>query len=139
LYNQWIETYQREHPAVSITYDAVGSGEGVRRFVAGSVDFGASDVVLSDREAAQISEGAVMIPATAGMIVLAYNLPGLRGEFPATPSERATRPVRRARYYAADPRRRVGRPWRRTRTPRKRQGFSGIARGYLLQRLRGIA
>jgi len=80
LYNQWIETYHREHPAVSITYEAVGSGEGVRRFVAGSVDFGASDVVLSDREAAQISKGAVMIPATAGMIVLAYNLPGLRGE-----------------------------------------------------------
>jgi ABC-type phosphate transport system substrate-binding protein len=25
---QWIETYHREHPAVSITYDAVGSGEG---------------------------------------------------------------------------------------------------------------
>src|SRR5215813_5027399 len=80
LYNQWIETYQREHPAVSITYDAVGSGEGVRQFVEGSVDFGASDVVLSDREAAQISKGAVMIPATAGMIVLAYNLPRLRGE-----------------------------------------------------------
>ncbi len=80
LYNQWIETYHREHPAVSITYDAVGSGEGVRRFVAGSVDFGASDVVLSDREAAQIDRGAIMVPSTAGMVVLAYNLPGRRGE-----------------------------------------------------------
>jgi phosphate transport system substrate-binding protein len=80
LYNQWIENYHREHSAVSITYDAVGSGEGVRRFVAGSVDFGASDVVLSDRETAQISRGAVMVPSTAGMVVLAYNLPGMRGE-----------------------------------------------------------
>ena len=80
LYNQWIENYHREHPAISITYDAVGSGEGVRRFVAGSVDFGASDVVLSDRETAQISRGAVMVPSTAGMVVLAYNLPGMRGE-----------------------------------------------------------
>ena len=80
LYSQWIETYHREHPAVSITYDAVGSGEGVRRFVAGSVDFGASDVVLSDREAAQVSRGAIMVPSTAGMVVLAYNLPGLSGE-----------------------------------------------------------
>jgi ABC-type phosphate transport system substrate-binding protein len=26
LYNQWIENYHREHPAISITYDAVGSG-----------------------------------------------------------------------------------------------------------------
>ena len=71
LYNQWIDTYHREHPPVSITYDAVGSGDGVRRFVAGSVDFGASDVVLSDREVAQISRGAIMVPSTAGMVVLA--------------------------------------------------------------------
>jgi phosphate transport system substrate-binding protein len=80
LYHQWIETYQREHPAVSISYDAVGSGEGVHRFVAGSVDFGASDVVLSDRDAAQITRGAIMVPSTAGMVVIAYNLPGLGGE-----------------------------------------------------------
>jgi phosphate transport system substrate-binding protein len=80
LYNQWIDAYHREHPAVSISYDAVGSGEGIRRFVDGSVDFGASDVVLSDREAGQISRGAVMVPSTAGMVVLAYNLPGARGE-----------------------------------------------------------
>jgi phosphate transport system substrate-binding protein len=80
LYKQWIETYHREHPAVSITYDAVGSGEGIKRFVAGSVDFGASDVVLSDREAAGIPRGTVMVASTAGMVVLAYNVPGLRSE-----------------------------------------------------------
>jgi phosphate transport system substrate-binding protein len=80
LYNQWIEAYRQVRPAISITYDAVGSGEGVRRFIAGSVDFGASDVVLSDSEAARVSQGAVMVASTAGMVVLAYNLPGLRGE-----------------------------------------------------------
>jgi phosphate transport system substrate-binding protein len=80
LYKQWIATYHQEHPQVSITYDAVGSGEGVRRFVAGSVDFGATDVALSDREAAEISRGAIMVASTAGMVVLAYNVPGLRGE-----------------------------------------------------------
>jgi phosphate transport system substrate-binding protein len=31
LYKQWIETYHQDHPQVSITYNAVGSGEGVRR------------------------------------------------------------------------------------------------------------
>src|SRR5215472_6587005 len=80
LYKQWIATYQHEHPTVSITYDAVGSGEGIRRFVAGSVDFGASDVALSDREAAGISRGTIMVASTAGMVVLAYNVPGLGGE-----------------------------------------------------------
>ena len=79
LYQQWIKVYERERPSVSVTYDVVGSGEGVARFVAGSVDFGASDVVLSDSEITKLSRGVVMVPATAGMVVLAYNLPGLHG------------------------------------------------------------
>src|SRR5262249_53050757 len=52
--------------------------EGIRRFIAGSIDFGASDVALSESEAAAVRGGAVMIPSTAGMVVLAYNVPGLR-------------------------------------------------------------
>ncbi len=35
LYRQWIKAYEQERPSVSITYDGVGSGEGVSRFVAG--------------------------------------------------------------------------------------------------------
>jgi phosphate transport system substrate-binding protein len=77
LYQQWIKSYSTEHPAVSIIYDAVGSGEGVSRFIAGSVDFGASDVALSNSEIAKVSKGVVMVAATAGMVVLAYNLPGM--------------------------------------------------------------
>src|SRR6516165_660543 len=80
LYKDWIESYHQTHPEISISYDAVGSGEGVRRFVAGSVDFGASDVALGDREASEISRGTIMVASTAGMVVLAYNVPGLRGE-----------------------------------------------------------
>jgi phosphate transport system substrate-binding protein len=80
LYKEWIERYHRDHATVSVTYDAVGSGEGIKRFVAGSVDFGASDVALSDREAAGIARGTVMVASTAGMVVLAYNVPGLHSE-----------------------------------------------------------
>jgi phosphate transport system substrate-binding protein len=79
LYAKWIEAYHAEHPSVSLTYDAVGSGEGISRFVAGSVDFGASDAVLTDAQAAKVTSGVITIPATAGMVVLAYNLPGVSG------------------------------------------------------------
>jgi phosphate transport system substrate-binding protein len=79
LYQQWIKVYQSGHPSVSITYSAVGSDEGVNRFVAGSVDFGATDVVLGGKEIGTVSNGVVMLPATAGMVVLAYNVPGLQG------------------------------------------------------------
>jgi phosphate transport system substrate-binding protein len=80
LYKHWIEAYRRVRPQISVSYDAVGSGEGIRRFISGNVDFGASDVALSDAEAARVPAGVVMIASTAGMVVLAYNLPGLLGE-----------------------------------------------------------
>src|SRR5262245_51561581 len=34
LYEKWIQTYLRENPGVSISYEAVGSSEGQRRFLA---------------------------------------------------------------------------------------------------------
>ena len=79
LYEKWIQAYRQVDPRVSISYDAVGSGEGQRRFLAGSVDFGASDAALSDEQMARVQAGARLIPASAGIVVLAYNVPGLGG------------------------------------------------------------
>jgi phosphate transport system substrate-binding protein len=49
----------------------------VKQFIAGTVDFGASDAAMSDAEIAKVAKGTVMIPATAGIEVFAYNLPGV--------------------------------------------------------------
>src|SRR5208283_3250724 len=63
----------------------VGSGEGVRRFIGEGVaddqkvDFGASDAAMSDAELARVNNDALMVPVTAGCVVLAYNLPGFHG------------------------------------------------------------
>jgi len=80
LYMTWISQFEAAHPEVTITYDAVGSGEGISRFVTESVDFGASDAALSEEQIASVARGVELLPATAGMIVLAYNLPGIDGE-----------------------------------------------------------
>ena len=80
LYKKWIGVFTAQNPDVSIEYQEVGSGEGVRRFLAQSVDFGASDGALTDEEMAKIPGGARLVPTTAGMVVLAYNLPGLGGD-----------------------------------------------------------
>ena len=79
LYQRWILDYREVRPDLTFTYDAKGSGEGVKRFLAGTVDFGASDAALSDAELKQVDpqRGALMIPMTAGMVVLAYNIPGV--------------------------------------------------------------
>jgi len=79
LYGHWIEAFHTRRPDVTIAYDRVGSGEGVARFLAGQVDFGASDTLPPPADLARGGD-VLAIPATAGMVVLAYNLPGLSGE-----------------------------------------------------------
>jgi phosphate transport system substrate-binding protein len=79
LYRRWMQEFRKERPELNFTYDAVGSGEGIARFLEGSVDFGASDAAMSDKDLAKVDpkRGALMIPMTAGMVVLAYNIPGV--------------------------------------------------------------
>ncbi len=86
LYSRWFAVYHDSHPNIVIKYAAVGSGEGIRRFVGKNiaegerVDFGASDAAMSDADIARADNNALMVPVTAGCIVLAYNLPGFQGE-----------------------------------------------------------
>ena len=80
LYGKWIDAFKRAHPSIDVRYEAIGSGEGVARFVADTVDFGASDVPVPPAQAAKIERGLIQVPSTAGMVVLAYNLPELKGK-----------------------------------------------------------
>src|SRR4029434_17296 len=68
-----------QNPDVAVEYKEVGSGEGVQRFLAQTVDFGASDAAMTDEQMARVANGARLVPATPGMVVLAYNLPGAPG------------------------------------------------------------
>lgn len=77
LYQRWGVEYNKVNPAVQVNYQSVGSGAGVKNFISGVVDFGASDAAMTDEEIAKVPRGVVMIPATAGEIVFAYNLPGV--------------------------------------------------------------
>ncbi|MFM9882636.1 MAG: phosphate ABC transporter substrate-binding protein PstS [Burkholderiales bacterium] len=79
LYKKWITEYTRTHPGTTIDYREVGSSEGAKRFLGQQVDFGASDSALSDEQIAGAKDGAALVPTTAGMVVFAYNLPGLNG------------------------------------------------------------
>jgi phosphate transport system substrate-binding protein len=58
---------------VRVNYQSVGSGAGVRQFVAGTVDFGATDEPIKSAEAAKVSRGVVQFPAVGGTIAIAYN------------------------------------------------------------------
>ena len=59
----------------------IGSGEGISRFLTGSLDFAATDAPLNPEQEAQVRGGVTHVPVTAGMVAVAYNLPGrLEGE-----------------------------------------------------------
>ena len=77
LYQKWFTEYNKAHPNVQINYQALGSGAGVKQFQEHLVDFGASDAAMTDEEMASVKDGVVLLPMTAGAIVLAYDLPDL--------------------------------------------------------------
>lgn len=69
LYITWIKEYAKVDPNVHITYAAVGSGEGIRRFLGNDIDFGASDAAMTDAEMAKVERGVRLIPADRKSVV----------------------------------------------------------------------
>ena len=74
IYQRWFQELQPE--GVTVNYQSVGSGAGVRQFTANTVDFGASDKPMKEAEIAKVERGVLQIPMTAGAIAVAYNLEG---------------------------------------------------------------
>jgi phosphate ABC transporter phosphate-binding protein len=69
--------YSRIHPNILINYQAIGSGGGIKALGAKTVDFAASDAPLSPAQTTALPAAALHIPETIGVIVVAYNLPGI--------------------------------------------------------------
>jgi phosphate transport system substrate-binding protein len=82
LYKRWFLDYYKDHPNVRVNYTPIGSGAGIRQFSAEglNISFGASDAGISKEQISKLPEsfgGVVVLPMTAGSIVLSYNLPGI--------------------------------------------------------------
>ncbi|MDR1706942.1 MAG: phosphate ABC transporter substrate-binding protein PstS [Prevotella sp.] len=62
----------------NVTYGAIGSGGGIRSLKDKTVDFGATDVFLSEAELKDMGTDIVHIPTALGGVVLSYNLKDLK-------------------------------------------------------------
>lgn len=75
------EAYQNKY-GVSVNYQGIGSGGGIKALTAKTVDFAASDVPMnptSELPAAEKAGGPVVqIPGTLGGVSVAYNLSGVK-------------------------------------------------------------
>lgn len=77
IYSTWAFGYSKDK-GVAVKYASTGSGEGVRSISAREVDFGATDVPLSEDELKK--SGLIQFPTVAGGIVPVVNLGGASGK-----------------------------------------------------------
>ena len=73
LIQRWTVEYHNLYSSVTINYNPIGSGGGIQQITAKTVDFGASDAPLSDKQMANAS-GLVLMPETLGGVAVTYNL-----------------------------------------------------------------
>lgn len=78
IYGAWFKDFSKQTKGVTVDYQAKGSGAGIQDFTNNTVDFAASDAAMDDEEIAKVKQGVVLLPMTAGEIVLSYNLPGVK-------------------------------------------------------------
>jgi len=48
IYSKWFSEFHKARPDVEINYQSIGSGGGIRQVTEGTVDFGASDMPMTD-------------------------------------------------------------------------------------------
>jgi phosphate transport system substrate-binding protein len=86
MYSKWFSEYHKIHSDVQVNYQPIGSGGGIRQVTAGTVDFGASDMPMTDKQLQDAKALNILnIPTVLGAVVPAYNIPGVPGEVKFTP------------------------------------------------------
>jgi phosphate transport system substrate-binding protein len=89
IYSKWFSEYHKLHPDIEVNYQSIGSGGGIRQVTEGTVDFGASDMPMTDGQLAEaqakLRTNVLNIPSVLGAVVPAYNIPGVSGDVKFTP------------------------------------------------------
>lgn len=74
IYAKWADAYNKATGA-RINYQSVGSGAGIRQIRGKTVDFGATDMPLTDAELAK--DGMIQFPTVIGGVVPVVNIRGI--------------------------------------------------------------
>ena len=74
IYTKWFSDYAKKDSSVTINYQGIGSGGGIRQLISGTVDFGASDSPMTAEELKNLGKPVAHIPTVLGAVVVSYNL-----------------------------------------------------------------
>lgn len=77
IYSKWFSEYSSAHPGVEINYASIGSGGGIAQVTKGLVDFGASDMPMTDEMLASSPVKLINLPTVLGAVVPVFNVPGV--------------------------------------------------------------
>lgn len=80
IYQKWFDEYHKMHGDVAVNYQSIGSGAGIQQLTAGTVDFGASDMPMTDEQISKLKVHPLHFPTVLGADVPTYNLPGITGD-----------------------------------------------------------
>ena len=78
IYSKWFGEYSAAHSGVEVNYQSIGSGGGITQVTKGLVDFGASDMPMSDAQLSASPVKLVHIPTVMGAVVPVFNVPGVQ-------------------------------------------------------------
>jgi phosphate transport system substrate-binding protein len=77
IYQKWFEDFHKAHSDIQINYQSIGSGGGIRQLTEGTVDFGASDMPMTDDQLSKVTKYKVLhFPTVLGGVVPSYNVQG---------------------------------------------------------------
>ena len=85
VYQKWFDEYRKMHPEVQVNYQSIGSGAGIQQLTSGTVDFGASDMPMTDEQISKLKTKALHFPTVMGAVVPTYNLPGVTQDLKFSP------------------------------------------------------
>jgi phosphate transport system substrate-binding protein len=89
MYSKWFNEYRKLHQDTEINYQSIGSGGGIKQVTEGTVDFGASDGPMNDKQIAEFKQkrgcDVLHFPTVLGADVPTYNIPGITAILNFTP------------------------------------------------------
>ncbi len=77
IFSKWFSEYSAAHPGVQVNYASIGSGGGIQQFCSGTVDFGASDMPMTDEMIAKCKVKLVHLPVVLGAVMPIFNVSGV--------------------------------------------------------------
>jgi phosphate transport system substrate-binding protein len=77
IYQKWFDEYHKMHADVQINYQSIGSGGGIAQLTAGTVEFGASDMPMTDEQISKLSVKPLHFPSVLGGVAPTYNIAGV--------------------------------------------------------------